>query len=124
MRREPSFGVMLASCSPWKADPRADLCCILDVIDGAVIDVGWLRVGTWSAPMNSPVSEAGFGIFALLKGMGEADTVTPPTAIANAVCDALAPLGIEVNEAPLTPGRVRAALERASITAGWHEGGR
>jgi hypothetical protein len=68
--------------------------------------------------------EAGFGIRALLKGMGEADAVTPRTAIANAVCDALAPLGVEVNEAPLTPARGRAALESASTTAGWNEAGR
>jgi hypothetical protein len=70
--------------------------------------------------MNSPVSEASFGIYALLRGIGEADAVTQPTAIVNALCEALAPLAVEVNEARLTPGRIRAALERA----GWHEGGR
>src|SRR5689334_17563303 len=37
-------------------------------------------------------------------------TVAPPAAIGNAVPDALAPLGAEVNETPLTPERVLAAI--------------
>ena len=73
--------------------------------------------------MNSPVSEAGFSIGASLKAMGEGGVLAAPTAIANAVCDALPHLGVEANEAPVTPGRVRAALVRASI-AGWYGGRR
>ena len=38
-----------------------------------------------------------------MKGMGEGGAVAPPAAIANAVRDALAALGAEVNETPLTP---------------------
>ena len=47
-----------------------------------------------------------------MKGMGEGGAVAPPAAIANAVRDALAPLGAEVNETPLTPERVLAAIRR------------
>jgi carbon-monoxide dehydrogenase large subunit len=48
-----------------------------------------------------------------MKGMGEGGAVAPPAAIANAVRDALALLGAEVNETPLTPARVMAALRKA-----------
>jgi aerobic carbon-monoxide dehydrogenase large subunit len=46
-----------------------------------------------------------------MKGMGEGGAVAPPAAIANAVRDALAPLGAEVNETPLTAERVLAAIQ-------------
>ena len=45
--------------------------------------------------------------------MGEGGAIAPPAAIANAVRDALAPLGAEVNETPLTPRRVLAAIRQA-----------
>ena len=40
------------------------------------------------------------------KGCGESSSMTAPAAIANAVADALAPLGVKVTELPLTPERV------------------
>jgi carbon-monoxide dehydrogenase large subunit len=46
-----------------------------------------------------------------MKGMGEGGAVIPPAAIANAVRDALAPLGVEINETPMTPQRVLAAIQ-------------
>ncbi|HEU4371027.1 MAG TPA: xanthine dehydrogenase family protein molybdopterin-binding subunit [Methylomirabilota bacterium] len=46
------------------------------------------------------VSVSGF------KGMAEGGTIGATAAIANAVADALAPLGIEVRDLPLTPDRV------------------
>ena len=36
-----------------------------------------------------------------VKGVGEGGAVAPPAAIANAVCDALAPFGIELNSTPI-----------------------
>ena len=50
-----------------------------------------------------------------MKGMGEGGAVAPPAAIANAVRDALAALGAEVNETPLTPQRVLAAIRAARV---------
>ncbi len=38
-----------------------------------------------------------------VKGVGEGGAVAPPAAIANAVCDALAPFDIEVNTTPIKP---------------------
>ncbi|MBX5493616.1 MAG: xanthine dehydrogenase family protein molybdopterin-binding subunit, partial [Chloroflexi bacterium] len=48
-----------------------------------------------------------------LKGLGEGGTISPPAAIANAVADALRPLGVEVHAVPLTPERVLALIEAA-----------
>ncbi|WP_419842766.1 xanthine dehydrogenase family protein molybdopterin-binding subunit [Candidatus Poriferisodalis sp.] len=48
-----------------------------------------------------------------VRGAGEGGTLGPYAAIANAVCDALAPLGITIDELPLSPARVHAALAAA-----------
>ena len=45
-----------------------------------------------------------------LKGLGEGGAIAPPAAIANAVVDALRPLGVEVSETPLSPERVLALI--------------
>ncbi|MBV8167837.1 MAG: molybdopterin-dependent oxidoreductase, partial [Alphaproteobacteria bacterium] len=48
-----------------------------------------------------------------MKGMGEGGAIAPPAAIANAVRDALAPLGAELNETPITPRRILDAIRQA-----------
>ena len=48
-----------------------------------------------------------------VKGMGEGSTTGTPPAIVNAVVDALKPLGVCHIEMPLTPERVRRAIEAA-----------
>jgi aerobic carbon-monoxide dehydrogenase large subunit len=48
----------------------------------------------------SPSTLGGF------KGVGEGGTIGALAAIANAVADALAPLGIEIAELPITPERL------------------
>ncbi len=55
----------------------------------------------------SPVTEGG------IKGMGEVGMVVGPAAIACAVADALAPLGVRIDRMPLDPQNVLAALARA-----------
>ena len=45
--------------------------------------------------------------------MGEGGTIGAPAAVANAVADALAPLGIEINELPVTPERLFRLIEAA-----------
>jgi carbon-monoxide dehydrogenase large subunit len=47
------------------------------------------------------------------KGIGEGGAIAPPAAIANAINDALAPLGVEMLEAPVSPRRILAALSKA-----------
>lgn len=41
------------------------------------------------------------------KGLGEGGTIGAPAAVINAISDALRPLGVEVNETPATPARLR-----------------
>jgi len=47
------------------------------------------------------------------KGLGESSSMTVPAVIANAVSDALAPLGVRINELPMTPTRLWALIESA-----------
>lgn len=44
------------------------------------------------------------------KGLGEGGGIGAPAAIVNAINDALSPFGVEINEIPATPQRIRAAL--------------
>jgi carbon-monoxide dehydrogenase large subunit len=45
-----------------------------------------------------------------VKGVGEGGAIAPPVALANAICDALAPFRIELNRLPLKPEQIRASL--------------
>jgi carbon-monoxide dehydrogenase large subunit len=56
---------------------------------------------------ESPTTLGGF------RGMGEGGTIGAPAAIANAIADALKPLGIEINELPVTPERLFRLIEAA-----------
>ena len=47
------------------------------------------------------------------RGLGEGGTIGALAAVANAVADALAPLGVEVREVPLTPARIHRLVEEA-----------
>jgi aerobic carbon-monoxide dehydrogenase large subunit len=60
------------------------------------------------AHMCTPTPHTEYG----MKGMGEGGAIAPPAAIANAIRDALLKMGAEVNETPMTPRRVRIAIEK------------
>src|SRR5438309_246001 len=47
------------------------------------------------------------------KGLGESSSMTAPAVIANAVSDALAPLGIRITELPMTPTKLWKTIEQA-----------
>ncbi len=49
------------------------------------------------------------------RGMGEGGTIGAPAAIANAIADALAPLGVEVCILPMTPERIFKLMEQAKL---------
>jgi carbon-monoxide dehydrogenase large subunit len=49
------------------------------------------------------------------RGMGEGGTIGSPAAIANAVADALSPLGIEISELPVTPERIFQLIQSGSL---------
>jgi carbon-monoxide dehydrogenase large subunit len=59
--------------------------------------------------METPSPYTEFG----QKGVGEGGAIGPAAAIANAVNDALRPLGAEVCEIPITPRRILEALSKA-----------
>jgi len=56
---------------------------------------------------ESPSTVGGF------RGLGEGGTIGAPAAIANAISDALAPFGIEIDELPVTPDRLYRLIEQA-----------
>jgi carbon-monoxide dehydrogenase large subunit len=56
---------------------------------------------------TSPPSVGGY------KGVGEGGAIGAPPAVVNAVADALAPLGVTVTRAPLTPAAIIALIEAA-----------
>ncbi len=47
------------------------------------------------------------------KGLGESSSMTAPAVVANAVSDALAPIGVRVTELPLTPGRLWTLMQQS-----------
>jgi 2-furoyl-CoA dehydrogenase large subunit len=47
------------------------------------------------------------------KGLGESSSMTVPAVIANAVSDALSPLGIRISELPITPSKLWEAISHA-----------
>jgi carbon-monoxide dehydrogenase large subunit len=49
------------------------------------------------------------------RGMGEGGTIGAPAAIANALADALAPLGVDILELPMTPERLYRLIEQAIV---------
>ena len=63
--------------------------------------------------METPSPYTTFG----QKGIGEGGAIGPPAAIANAINDALYPLGVELSELPITPRRILAALAAARSPA-------
>ena len=63
--------------------------------------------------METPSPYSAFG----QKGLGEGGAIGPPAAIANAVNDALHPLGVEITELPITPRRLLRALMAARVPA-------
>ncbi len=63
--------------------------------------------------MITPSPHTEFGI----KGMGEGGTIPTPALIGNAINDALRPLGAEVNETPISPRRILAAIAAAREAA-------
>ena len=60
-------------------------------------------------PVESPSTLGGF------RGMGEGGAIGSPAAIANAIADALSPLGIDIVELPATPDRLFHLVQARSL---------
>jgi carbon-monoxide dehydrogenase large subunit len=99
------IGTAMYEESPYNADGQPLASTLMDYLLPSATEIPALRIFHMQTP--SPYTE--FGI----KGMGEGGAIAPPAAIFNAVNDALAPLGVELTETPLTPSRLLAALRRA-----------
>ena len=78
---------------------------LLDYHMPGAVELPAIKIGH----LHTPATATEYG----MKGMGEGGAVAPPAAIANAVRDALAVLGAEINETPITSERVLAAIKRA-----------
>ena len=65
------------------------------------------RMGVTHLEAELPDTLGGF------RGLGEGGTIGALAAVANALADALAPLGVEIREAPLTPARIHRLIEEA-----------
>jgi aerobic carbon-monoxide dehydrogenase large subunit len=98
------IGTALHEEIPYDAQGQPLAATFLDYHMPGAHELPSIRIGH----LHTPATATEYG----MKGMGEGGAVAPPAAIANAVRDALAPLGVEVNETPLTPQRVRAAISR------------
>ncbi|HJU17649.1 MAG TPA: xanthine dehydrogenase family protein molybdopterin-binding subunit [Stellaceae bacterium] len=100
-------GIGGALCEALAYDGEGQLLSgsLLDYALPKADDVPNIRVVHQHSP--SPLNPLG------VKGVGEGGAVAPPAAIANAICDALAPFGVEFNATPVTPERIVRALKAA-----------
>jgi aerobic carbon-monoxide dehydrogenase large subunit len=102
------IGTALHEEIPYDAHGQPLAATLLDYHMPGAHELPPIRIGH----LHTPATATEYG----MKGMGEGGAVAPPAAIANAVRDALAPLGVEVNETPLTSQRVLAAIRQARET--------
>ncbi|HTZ34817.1 MAG TPA: xanthine dehydrogenase family protein molybdopterin-binding subunit [Stellaceae bacterium] len=100
-------GIGTAMCEeiPYDIYGQPLAATLLDYHLPGAFEVPDIRIGH----LHTPAVATEYGI----KGMGEGGAVAPPAAIANAVRDALAAIGAEVNETPITAPRVLAAIRAA-----------
>jgi CO/xanthine dehydrogenase Mo-binding subunit len=93
-------------------DPSGQLrtASFLDYLLPAAAEVPAIRIGHQETP--SPYTPFG------LKGSGEGGRMVAPAAITSAVQDALAPLGVDVTELPMTPDRIVRWVREARARSG------
>ena len=99
------IGTAIYEESPYDANGQPLASTLADYLVPGAPEIPTMRIFHMHTP--SPYTE--FGI----KGMGEGGAIAPPAVIFNAVNDALAPVGVEMAQTPLTPARLLAAIERA-----------
>jgi carbon-monoxide dehydrogenase large subunit len=99
------IGTALYEEIPYNENGQPLATTLADYLLPGAPEIPAIKIGHMCTP--TPHTEYG------MKGMGEGGSISPPAAIANAIRDALRKIGAEVNETPMTPRRVRAAIERA-----------
>src|SRR5499426_231598 len=77
----------------------------MDFLMPTAIEIPEIEIGHIETP--SPLNALG------IKGVGEAGAIPVPALVAEAIDDALAPLGVRVREMPLDPDRLRSLIANA-----------
>jgi carbon-monoxide dehydrogenase large subunit len=103
------IGTCLYEATLFNAQGQPLATTLMDYLLPSATDVPNIRVLHMQTP--SPYTELG------IKGLGEGGAVGPPAAIVSAVNDALLPLKVEVQDLPLTPERVLAAIQGSNYGA-------
>jgi len=100
------IGTALYEEIPYDIQGQPMATTFADYLMPGAAEIPMIKVGH----MVTPAEATMYG----MKGMGEGGAISPPAAIANAVADAFADTGAQFNETPLSPRRVRAAIEAAA----------
>jgi carbon-monoxide dehydrogenase large subunit len=101
------IGTALYEEMPFSAEGQPLASTLADYLLPGATEVPAIRIEHMETP--APYTEFG------QKGIGESGAIGPPAAIANAVNDALRGLGARVDELPVSPRAVLAALARADV---------
>lgn len=92
------LGAALLEETVYDRDGQLLTASLLDYLVPLATDTCPIEVCHLEIP--SPTSLGGF------RGVGESGTIGAPAALANAINDALSPLGVELNELPMTSARI------------------
>jgi aerobic carbon-monoxide dehydrogenase large subunit len=94
----------------YDADGQPQTATFMDFLIPTAAEIPEIEIGHLETP--SPLNPLG------IKGVGEAGAIPVPALVAEAIDDALAPLGIRVREMPLDPSRLRALIDAARSPRG------
>jgi carbon-monoxide dehydrogenase large subunit len=75
---------------------------LMDYLPPTATEIPNIEIHHLETPTSATITGA--------KGLGEGGTIGAPAAVLNAIADALAYLGVSVNELPATPERIRASI--------------
>jgi carbon-monoxide dehydrogenase large subunit len=78
---------------------------LADYLPPTMLEVPHIEIRHLESPTEASVTKA--------KGLGEGAVIGAPAAIVNAIVDALSPLGVEINEFPVSPRRIRELIRKA-----------
>jgi CO/xanthine dehydrogenase Mo-binding subunit len=99
------IGMALYEQSAYDTGGQPLAASFMDYLLPTAMEVPRVEIGHVETP--SPFTEYG------VKGGGEGGRMIAPAAIASAIEDALAPLGVSVTEVPLTPERIATLVDAA-----------
>jgi len=100
------LGGILCEAIAYDANGQLLSGSLMDYALPGAIDMPDFKIVHMHSP--SPLNPLG------VKGVGEGGAVAPPAAIANAVCDAMAGLGLEINATPVRPAEIARLARQAT----------